>query len=100
MLHERLGTPRRPLRDGDVILDIPPRDKDRLPRVDVRYGQAPGGAVHAPLADTSRIVSGIGEDFLAAVKKIRLFVHPDHAERLSTDRPRVAAMIDEVLSEL
>jgi hypothetical protein len=41
----------------------------------------------------------MGEDFLSVVKKIRLFVHPDHAERLSADRERVAAVVHEVLSD-
>jgi uncharacterized protein len=99
-LRERLGTPSRPLRDGDVILDIPPRDKDRLPEVTVFHPHGRGGGCYTSLAESSRTVSGMGEDFLAAVKKIRLFVHPEHAERLGRDRAALVGAVDEVLSTI
>ena len=95
-----LGTAERPLRAGDLILDIPPRDKDRLPEVKVHYPHGRGQGAYVSLAETSRIVSGMGEDFLSAVKKIRLFVHPDHAQRLKADRGRTNALVDEVISGL
>ncbi|MGB0589866.1 MAG: HD domain-containing protein [Myxococcota bacterium] len=99
-LRERLGVGGRPLREGDVILDIPPRDKDRLPEVTVYHPHGRGGGSYTSLAESSRIVSGMGEDFLAAVKKIRLFVHPEHAERLGRDRAALKNAVDEVLSTL
>ena len=100
MLAERLSTSSKPLRRGDLILDIPPRDKDRLPEVTVVHGRSDADASYTSLAESSRIVSGMGEDFLAAVKKIRLFVHPDHAARLSDQPELIDCAIQEGLSSL
>ena len=99
-LRDRLGVGGRPLREGDVILDIPPRDKDRLPEVTVYHPHGRGGGSYTSLAESSRIVSGMGEDFLAAVKKIRLFVHPEHADRLGRDRAALKGAVDEGLSTI
>jgi HD superfamily phosphohydrolase len=99
-LRECLGTRARPLREGDVILDIPPRDKDELPEVTVYHPHGRGGGSYTSLAASSRIVSGMGEDFLAAVKKIRVFVHPEHGDRLARDRGRWTGAVHEVLSAL
>ena len=97
-LRSLLGAPGRPLREGDLILDIPPRDKDRLPEVAVHHPRAPDGGQYSSLADTSAIVSGIGHDFLSVVKKIRLFVHPEHAERLSA-MEHLDARIHELITD-
>ena len=99
-LREVLGTASKPLREGDLILDIPPRDKDRLPEVTVYHPHGEGAGNYSSLAESSRIVSGMGEDFLAAVKKIRLFVHPDHIERLKASKMRINAVVSEVLNSL
>lgn len=82
-LRQTLVRSGRPLPRGALILDTPPRDKDRTPDVVVHHTRAgQGAAAYGSLAEASHIVSGIGRDFLAAVKKIRLFVHPDHTARL------------------
>ena len=99
-LRERLSDGKRPLRAGDLILDIPPRDKDRLPEVSVVHTLPSGQRRETSLAESSRIVSGMGEDFLAAVKKIRLFVHPDHAEALAAAPLQVERAVEETLSEV
>jgi HD superfamily phosphohydrolase len=55
----------------EVIIDTPPRDKDRVETVDIVHGS---GAT--PLPRISRVVQGIATDFIKVVKKIRVFVHP------------------------
>jgi HD superfamily phosphohydrolase len=56
-----------------VIIDTPPRDKDRVETVDIVYGQGVRRA-SAPLPSVSRVVQGIATDFVRVVKKIRVFV--------------------------
>ncbi len=97
-LRARLSRLSRPIPDGGLILDIPPRDKDVLPDIAVHHPRAgAGGAAYTTLARSSRIAQGIGEDFVKVVKKIRLFVHPDFAPALSAQRARLEAEVaDEV----
>ena len=71
------------LRPWEVLVDTPPRDKDRLETIDVI--SRVGGRPHAePLDAISRIVQGVATDFVKVVKRIRVFVHP-----------RVRAALDE-----
>jgi len=101
LLRERFTTNARPLPDGALLLDIPPRDKDSIPDVEVYRPRAPAGTdAYASLLKTSRIVSGIGEDFIAVVKKIRLFVHPDHAARLKEHTDETERVVHEAISEV
>ena len=59
-----------------LIIDTPPRDKDRIESVlVVSRGLTQTTAV--PLEQVSRVVQGIGTDFIKVVKKIRLFVAPE-----------------------
>lgn len=59
----------------EVIIDTPPRDKDRIEATEVVYRH--GGRVRGVrLEQVSRIVQGIGTDFMKNVKKIRVFVAP------------------------
>ena len=97
-LRDRLSRFGRPLPVAALILDIPPRDKDTLPDVDVHYPRAHGGrGAYRSLVKSSRIVRGIGKDFISVVKKARLFVHPDYAADLAARQP---AVTDIVLEEV
>ena len=75
----------RPLHPADVIIDTPPRDKDRLETIDVVYPSARGGRRQYPLHELSRIVSGVQDDFMMVVKKIRVFAAPEVAAALTSD---------------
>ncbi len=77
-LRHTLSPTARPIPDGSLILDIPPRDKDKVPDLDVQLH----GDTYATLAETSRLAHAISADFAKITKKIRLFVHPDVAEKL------------------
>jgi HD superfamily phosphohydrolase len=59
--------------EDDMLIDTPPRDKDRIETVDIVYGKD-GRATSAPLPQVSRVVQGIASDFVRVVKKIRIFV--------------------------
>jgi HD superfamily phosphohydrolase len=72
----------RSLHPADVIIDTPPRDKDKLETIDVVYPDATGRQ-HYPLHELSRIVAGIQDDFVTVVKKIRIFVEPSLAAELA-----------------
>lgn len=59
-----------------LIIDTPPRDKDRIESVlVVSHGATQTTAT--PLDQLSRVVQGIGTDFIKVVKKIRIFVAPE-----------------------
>ncbi|MCA9518393.1 MAG: hypothetical protein KC635_25840, partial [Myxococcales bacterium] len=96
LLSERLGGRGRPLPPGALLLDVPPRDKDTIPDVAVHHVASRRWTT---LAASSRIVHGIAHDFVKVVKKIRLFVHPDHAA-LAADVPRVEALVAELVLDL
>ena len=91
----RLSTWAPDLRPEDLLLDVPPRDKDSQPDIEV---QLPSGHV-TTLQAYSEVVAGIGADFSRHVKRIRLFVHPVQAERLDDHRPAVQEAIAETLTE-
>lgn len=71
----------RPLHPAELIIDIPPRDKDRLETVDVVFPDVSGQRYY-PLHELSRVVAGIQEDFVGFVKKIRIFASPELAREL------------------
>lgn len=71
----------QPLHPAALIFDTPPRDKDRLESIELVYPSARGQR-HYPLHQLSRIVSGVQNDFVRVVKKIRLFAEPSLAQRL------------------
>ncbi len=82
----------------DLILDIPPRDKDRLPDLQIHRRNALGGSgSFTRLSDCSHIVRAIGADFVNVVKKIRLFVSPALAASLAPRRAEVEASITELV---
>ncbi|MFT7625135.1 MAG: HD superfamily phosphohydrolase [Myxococcota bacterium] len=66
---------------ADVLIDTPPRDKDHPETLDVRYDGVRGQSSY-PLHELSRIVAGVHSDFVAVVKKIRVFVAPELALRV------------------
>lgn len=72
-LSETLG---RPVSLEDVIIDTPPRDKDRIETVEVMYGSGER-RFGRELPELSKVVQGIATDFVKVVKKIRIFVAPD-----------------------
>ena len=61
---------------NDVIIDTPPRDKDRVESVKVVYADG-GTETERRLDEVSKVVQGIGTDFMKVVKKIRIFVSPE-----------------------
>lgn len=65
-----------------LIIDTPPRDKDRTESTDViEYRDGVPSATH--LEDLSKVVKGIADDFIKVVKKIRVFVRADVRDELS-----------------
>jgi hypothetical protein len=87
----------RPLHPADVIVDTPPRDKDRLETIDVVYPSA-SGQRHYKLHELSRVVSGIQDDFIAVVKKIRLFAEPTLARELAGVADLEEILLEEILA--
>ena len=99
-LRRRLSTLGRPLGKHDLMLDIPPRDKDRVPSVQIFHPKAPPGRPpYRELGDESTIVRGMAQDFLATVKKIRLFLAPEHAARLGDRHGAVHEAVAQVVGE-
>jgi uncharacterized protein len=86
----------RPLHPADLIIDIPPRDKDRLETIDVVFPEV-SGQRHYRLHELSRIVAGIQEDFVGVVKKIRIFATPQLADELRTRTDVEGALLTEIL---
>lgn len=73
------------LEPHELLIDIPPRDKDHIDVPDVVH-RADGARRAMSLAHTSKVVQGIANDFVKVVKRIRVFVHPRvHA---SVETPR------------
>ncbi|GMV41669.1 MAG: hypothetical protein AMXMBFR64_33850 [Myxococcales bacterium] len=86
-----------PIHPSAVLIDIPPRDKDRLETIPVRFPSVRGRAQYA-LHELSGIVAGVQTDFVQVVKKIRVYCAGPVAAEL-TDRPRAeAAILEEVLA--
>jgi HD superfamily phosphohydrolase len=77
---------------GELILDTPPRDKDRLEDVEVVF-PALAGHRRRRLTEVSGVVQAISQDFLRVVKKIRVFVSPEWAAPLRAHQPRVEAAL-------
>ena len=91
----------RKLGPYDVIVDIPPQDKDRTPDVCLVEKPLDGGQPsYQMLSEVSGIARGIGEDFLLNVKNIQLLVHPDHAERLRERRGDLQDLVEASLEEI
>lgn len=86
-----------PIHPSAVLIDIPPRDKDRLETIPVRFPSVRGRAQYA-LHELSAIVAGVQKDFVQVVKKIRVYCAGTVAAEL-TDRARVEdAILEEVLA--
>lgn len=97
-LRVRLGASiGHPLHPAAVIIDIPPRDKDKLETIDVVYPAARGIRTYK-LHDLSAVVAGIQGDFIAVVKKIRIFTHPHFAPLLRALPDLEEIILDEILS--
>lgn len=71
----------QPLHPAALIIDIPPRDKDTLETIQVVYPAARGQRFYQ-LHELSRVIAGIQDDFIAVVKKIRIFAHHEIADSL------------------
>lgn len=86
-----------PLHPASLIIDIPPRDKDKLETIDVVYPFAYGERTYK-LHHLSSVVAGIQGDFIAVVKKIRIFARPDLANSLAELDDLSALLLDEILA--
>lgn len=88
----------RTLHPADIIIDTPPRDKDKLESIEVVYPGASGRQFY-PLHELSRVVAGIQDDFMMVVKKIRVFVEPSVAADLKDSAPGSSekSPVDELL---
>ena len=83
------------LADGELIIDTPPRDKDRWDDVEI----LPQRSWHGPprgLREVSAVVRGIAEDFVSVVKKTRIFVAPWAIGALRAEQDRVEGLLLEV----
>lgn len=97
-LTARLGSVTgQPLHPASLIIDIPPRDKDKMETIDVVYPDVTGQR-HYPLHELSRVVAGIHEDFISVVKKIRIFARPELAVALSSVDDMEAILLSEILA--
>ena len=91
----RLSTWAPDIRPEDLLLDVPPRDKDSQPDIEVHLTSGHVTTLQA----YSEVVAGIGADFMRHVKRIRLFVHPVQAERLDAHAQEVQEAVSETLME-
>lgn len=87
----------RSLHPADIIIDTPPRDKDKLETIEVVYPGA-SGQQYYQLHELSRVVAGIQDDFIMVVKKIRIFVEPQLAAELEQYDGVEEQILDEILS--
>ncbi len=83
---------------ASLVIDIPPRDKDKLETIDIVYPDVAGQNFYR-LHELSRIIAGIQDDFIAVVKKIRIFAHPDVAPLLRGLEDLEAILLDEILEK-
>ena len=75
-MRQRLETRvRHSLHPASVLIDVPPRDKDKLDPFPVVFQNQMGCHEHR-LGELSSIVAGVGRDMLRVVKKIRMFCDP------------------------
>lgn len=88
----------RSLHPADIIIDTPPRDKDKLESIEVVYPGA-SGQQYYPLHELSRVVAGIQDDFIMVVKKIRVFVEPRLAAELADHPDLDELLVDEILGK-
>ena len=97
-LTARLGNAiHQPLHPAALIIDIPPRDKDKLETIDVVYPGVSGQRFY-PLHELSHIIAGIQDDFISVVKKIRIFAHPKAAARLRELDDLESILLAEILA--
>jgi HD superfamily phosphohydrolase len=73
---------------GELLIDTPPRDKDRTDSIEIVFDGASGRS-QCTLEEVSTVVRGITTDFVKVVKKIRVFVTPGVRERLEPVMERV-----------
>ncbi len=86
----------RVVRQGDVLVDTPPHDKDRAESIDVRYLGVSGQGSY-PLQELSAVVQGVHADFVQVVKKIRVFVSFELAAACRERRPELETALLEVV---
>jgi uncharacterized protein len=83
---------------GDVLIDTPPRDKDRMDSIRIVFETA-SGREELPLEEVSTVVRGVALDFVKVVKRIRVFVAPELRERVRSRAALVeSALLDEILA--
>ena len=81
-----------------LLVDTPPRDKDRTETVQVVYED--GGQRRAYwLEEQSRVVQGIATDFVKVVKKIRIFIAADARDAIAA-RGRLPALREVLLDTI
>ena len=87
-----------PVAPGTLLIDIPPRDKDKVDPFPVRFIGARGKTEYS-LGELSQIVAGVGKDMLRVVKKIRIFCEPSIVAELKGSQVKMEeALIEEVLT--
>lgn len=84
----------RPLEEWELLIDAPPRDKDRLEPIEV-VTRGLDGDEQFRLDEVSTVVRGVFSDFIKVVKKIRVFVNPSIRSALDL---RLTAVEDVLLS--
>ncbi|MCA9562601.1 MAG: HD domain-containing protein [Myxococcales bacterium] len=90
---------KRTIEPHEVLIDTPPRDKDKLDSIEVIFN-GPDGASAVPLESVSRVVRGVAVDFIKVVKKIRVFVSPSVRLSLSgQERVVEQALLELILSK-
>jgi hypothetical protein len=86
------------LHPASLLIDTPPRDKDKLESLTIRYPDAAGRDEY-PLHLLSQTISGTQKDILQVVKKIRVFCDPVTAAELRGQELRVQdALLEEILA--
>jgi HD superfamily phosphohydrolase len=87
-----------PIHPASLLIDTPPRDKDQLETITIRYPDAAGRDEY-PLHLLSQTISGTQKDILQVVKKIRVFCDPVTTAELRGQKRRVQdALLEEILA--
>jgi HD superfamily phosphohydrolase len=80
----------------DLLIDTPPRDKDHHESIAIQFSNVLGCSSY-PLHELSQIVSGVHDDFVAVVKKIRIFASPEVAAKIRQAQHRVELELAEAI---
>ena len=79
----------------EILVDAPPMKREIEFSIDIHF---PKESCYRPLGDVSPVVRTLArKQFDDYVKRVRIFVHPRCADRLSALRPELPELLDEVL---